>query len=369
MADYDVVLRNVDKTYPGGVRAVIDFNAVIEHGEFVAMLGPSGCGKTTTLRMIGGLEEVTSGSIEIHGEDVTDLPPSQRDTAMMFQSFALFPHRNVLENVEFSLKMQGVDAATRSRQAWEMIEMVGLGEYATRRPADLSGGQQQRVALARALISNPTLLLLDEPLGALDYSLRQTMMIELKRIQRDLEMTFIMVTHSQAEAMAMADKVIVMSDALIQQIGTSREIAESPRTRFVADFIGNNNLFDGVIKSRSGSIIFVEAGEQFYYVKAPDHMSDVQIGQQVTFSVRADLMHTGENGDMANSIEGVYVNTEYLGTLETDVFEIAPKKYVSVEQHRKLSDSVRSVGDREMISWGADAGILLAPPPALVGGG
>jgi len=178
-----------------------------------------------------------------------------------------------------------------------------------------------------------------------------------------------MVTHSQAEAMAMADKVIVMSDALIQQIGTSREIAESPRTRFVADFIGNNNLFDGVIKSRSGSIIFVEAGEQFYYVKAPDHMSDVQIGQQVTFSVRADLMHTGENGDMANSIEGVYVNTEYLGTLETDVFEIAPKKYVSVEQHRKLSDSVRSVGDREMISWGADAGILLAPPPALVGGG
>jgi putative spermidine/putrescine transport system ATP-binding protein len=359
MAEIDVILKNVDKTYPGGVRAVIDFNAEIERGEFVAMLGPSGCGKTTTLRMIGGLEEVTSGSIEIQGEDVTDLPPSKRDTAMMFQSFALFPHRNVLENVEFSLKMKGIEPQERARQAWEMVEMVGLGEFATRRPADLSGGQQQRVALARALISNPTLLLLDEPLGALDYSLRQTMMIELKRIQRDLEMTFIMVTHSQQEAMAMADKVIVMSDSLVQQIGTSREIAEAPRTRFVADFIGNNNLFDGVIKSRSGSIVFVESGEKLYYVRKPDYLPEVTIGQQVTFSVRADLMHTGENGEMANSIEGVYVNTEYLGTLETDVFEIAPQHYISVEQHRKLSDSMRKYGDRETISWGAESGILL----------
>jgi ABC-type Fe3+/spermidine/putrescine transport system ATPase subunit len=359
MADHDVVLTNVDKTYPGGVRAVIDFNAEIERGEFVAMLGPSGCGKTTTLRMIGGLEEVTSGTVFIQGEDVTDLPPSQRDTAMMFQSFALFPHRNVIENVEFSLKMKGIEPMERTRQAWEMVEMVGLKDFGMRRPADLSGGQQQRVALARALISNPTVLLLDEPLGALDYSLRQIMMIELKRIQRDLGMTFIMVTHSQQEAMAMADKVIVMSDSLVQQIGTSREIAEAPRTRFVADFIGNNNLFDGVIKSRSGSIVFVESGNQMYYVKAPAYMSDARVGQEVTFSVRADLMHTGDNGEMANTVEGTFVNTEYLGTLETDVFEIAPQHYVSVEQHRKLSDQVRTFGDREMISWGAEAGILL----------
>lgn len=264
MADYDVVLEGVDKTYPGGVRAVIDFNAEIEHGEFVAMLGPSGCGKTTTLRMIGGLEEVTAGKIFIKNEDVTDLPPSRRDTSMMFQSFALFPHRNVFQNVEFSLKMQGMGKDVRAPKVWEMIEMVGLKEFATRRPSDLSGGQQQRVALARALISNPTLLLLDEPLGALDYSLRQTMMFELKRIQRDLGLTFIMVTHSQQEAMAMADKVIVMSDALIQQTGTSRQIAEAPRTRFVAEFIGNNNLFSGVVKSRSGSIVFVESGENFF---------------------------------------------------------------------------------------------------------
>ena len=367
MADFDVVLQNVDKTYPGGVRAVIDFNVEIEKGEFVAMLGPSGCGKTTTLRMIGGLEEVTMGKIFIAGEDVTDLPPSQRDTSMMFQSFALFPHRNVQDNVEFSLKMQGIDKATRARQANEMIEMVGLTELATRRPADLSGGQQQRVALARALISNPTLLLLDEPLGALDYSLRQAMMIELKRIQRDLGITFIMVTHSQAEAMALADKVIVMSDALVQQIGSSREIAEAPQTKFVADFIGNNNLFQGVVKSQSGSIVFVESGANLFYVRRPENRQRVAIGEEVHFSVRADLMHVGEHGDMANKIVGTYANTEYLGTLETDVFEIAPGHYVSVEQHRKLSDKVYTMGDREVLSWGAEACILLEQPIAVRG--
>ncbi len=365
MADFDVVLTNVDKTFPGGVRAVIDFNAEIEKGEFVAMLGPSGCGKTTTLRMIGGLEEVTRGKIHIAGEDVTDLPPSQRDTSMMFQSFALFPHRNVQENVEFSLKMQGVDKNVRARQASEMIEMVSLTEMAGRRPAELSGGQQQRVALARALISNPTVLLLDEPLGALDYSLRQIMMVELKRIQRDLGITFIMVTHSQQEAMAMADKVIVMSDALVQQIGSSREIAESPQTKFVADFIGNNNLFKGVVKSMSGSIMFVESGSSLFYVRRPKDRARVTIGEEVFFSVRADLMHIGAHDDMANSIVGSYAHTEYLGTLETDVFEVGPDHFVSVEQHRKLSDKGYDMGDRETLSWGAEACILLDKPVAI----
>ncbi len=359
MADLDVVLTGVNKIYPGGVHAVIDFNAEIEHGEFVAMLGPSGCGKTTTLRMIGGLEETTTGTIWIQGEDVTDLPPKDRDTSMMFQSFALFPHRNVFQNVEFSLKMQGQPSEIRAPKVWEMIDMVGLKEFATRKPAELSGGQQQRVALARALISNPTLLLLDEPLGALDFSLRQTMMIELKRIQRDLGMTFIMVTHSQQEAMAMADKVIVMSDARVQQIGTSRQIAESPKTKFVAQFIGNNNLFSGTVKSKSGSIVFVEAGQHFYYVRVPEGYRHIDIGTQVDFSVRADLMHTGEHPDMANSVEGVYVNTEFLGTLETDVFEIAPGHYVSVEQHRKVEKRERRMGERQIISWPAEAGTLL----------
>ena len=360
MAENDVVLENVCKTFPGGTRAVIDFSAEIRHGEFVAMLGPSGCGKTTTLRMIGGLEEVTSGKIYIAGKDVTDLPPAHRDTSMMFQSFALFPHRTVFQNVEFSLKMKGVEKTARDRQVWAMLEMVGLSPLAGRRPRDLSGGQQQRVALARALISRPTVLLLDEPLGSLDYNLRQTMMVELKKVQRELGITFIMVTHSQAEAMSMADKVIVMSDAVIQQIGTSREVHESPRTKFVAEFIGNNNLFCGTIRSRSGSMLFIESLGQLLYIKIPEFIGKVPIGKRSWFSVRADLMHTGDNVGMANRIEGRFITSEFMGSLETDVFEVAPGHYIHVEQHRHRSERSYQMGDREILCWSAESGVLLA---------
>jgi putative spermidine/putrescine transport system ATP-binding protein len=175
MSQFDVVLTDVCKTFPGGINAVIDFSAEVAHGEFVAMLGPSGCGKTTILRMIGGLEEVTSGKIYLSDQDVTDLPPSHRDTAMMFQSFALFPHRTVFQNVEFSLKMRGQSQTERAKRVGEMLDLIGMADLADRFPRDLSGGQQQRVALARALISHPTVLLLDEPLGSLDFNLRQAM--------------------------------------------------------------------------------------------------------------------------------------------------------------------------------------------------
>ena len=359
MAEYDVVLEHVSKTFVGGVRAVIDFNAEIEHGEFVAMLGPSGCGKTTTLRMIGGLEEVTEGRIYIARQDVTDIPPTHRDTAMMFQNFALFPHRSVFQNVEFSLKMKGQSKDERARQVWEMLEMVELTEFAQRRPLELSGGQQQRVALGRALISRPTVLLLDEPLGSLDYNLRQSMMVELKKIQRELGITFIMVTHSQQEALSMADRVIVMSDAVIQQMGTSREIHESPRTRFVAEFIGNNNLFKGTITSRSGSIVFVDIDGQLFYVRVPDYVRQVPIGAEAYFSVRADLMRTGDHPQMANRLEGTYVTTEFMGSLETAVFEVAPGLFVHVEQHQTASDHHYEMGDRETICWSAESGVLM----------
>ena len=355
----DVALRSVSKTFDEGTRAVIDFSADFVHGEFVSMLGPSGCGKTTTLRMIGGLEDTTEGRIYIAGEDVTDLPPSRRDTAMMFQSFALFPHRTVFQNVEFSLKMKGMNPEERARRTWQMLEMVSLAELASRRPSDLSGGQQQRVALARALIGEPTVLLLDEPLGALDYNLRQQMMVELKKIQRETGITFVMVTHSQQEAMSMADKVIVMSDAVVQQIGTSREIYEHPRTKFVAEFIGNNNLLPGTIRSHSGSLVFIESFGQVFYVQAPGDGEVVPVGQDAWFSVRADLMATGARPDLANRIEGTYVTTEFLGSLETDVFEVAPNHYVHVEQHRSASDRSYDPGERETISWAANAGVLL----------
>jgi spermidine/putrescine transport system ATP-binding protein len=240
-----------------------------------------------------------------------------------------------------------------------MLEMVGLAGFATRRPRDLSGGQQQRVALARALISRPTVLLLDEPLGSLDFNLRQTMMIELKRVQRELNMTFIMVTHSQQEAMSLADKVIVMSDAVIQQIGTSREVHEQPRTKFVAEFIGNNNLFQGRIRSRSGSFVFVESLGQLLYVKVPPEVRHVPVGREVWFSVRADLMNTGHRDDVANRIEGKYIASEFLGSLETDVFEVAPGQYVHVEQHRHAQDHMYKVGERETLCWHAESGVLL----------
>jgi len=359
MPDYDVILENVYKTFDGDVQAVIDFNAQIEHGEFVALLGPSGCGKTTILRIIGGLEEVTSGRIYIAGNDVTDLPPSHRDTAMMFQSFALFPHRTVMQNVEFSLKMKGMSKDERAPLVWDMLGMVDLTELAQRRPSDLSGGQQQRVALARALIARPTVLLLDEPLGALDFNLRKSMMVELKKIQRDLGITFIMVTHSQQEALSMADNVIVMSDAVIQQIGSSREIAENPRTKFVAEFIGNNNIFGGVIKSRSGSIVFMESGEHVFYVRVPEHTRHVTIGRQAYFSVRADLMRTGDPNGMANQITGKYITTEFMGSLETDIFEVGDGLIVQIEQHRQASDRLYKMGEVETISWGAESGVLL----------
>ena len=240
-----------------------------------------------------------------------------------------------------------------------MLALVDLTDLADRYPRDLSGGQQQRVALARALISHPTVLLLDEPLGSLDFNLRQAMIVELKKIQRELGITFIMVTHSQQEALSMADKVIVMSDAVVQQIGTAREVYENPRTRFVAEFIGNNNLFKGTIKSQSGSIVFVEALGRLFYVRTQSEQAAAPIGQEAHFSVRADLMHAGDLPDMANHLEGTYVTTEFMGSLETDVFEAGPGLYVHVEQHRSATARQYTMGDPEVISWPADAGVLL----------
>ena len=358
--DLDVVLSDVCKTFPGDTKAVIDFNAEIEHGEFVAMLGPSGCGKTTTLRMIGGLEEVTSGKIFVTGKDVTELPPSQRDTSMMFQSFALFPHRTVFQNVEFSLKMRGHTQTERAKPVWDMLEMIDMSELADRFPRDLSGGQRQRVALARALISRPAVLLLDEPLGSLDFSLRQAMMVELKKIQQELGITFIMVTHSQQEALSMADKVIVMSDALIQQIGTSRDVYERPQTKFVAEFIGNNNLFSGTVRSRSGSLVILQKNDQLFYVTEHGFTKDISIGTEAFFCVRADKMHTKPEGDMANQITGKYLATEYIGSLETDVFETSDNQFIHVEQHRDSVARNFKVGQPVQIFWPVNEGVLLA---------
>jgi putative spermidine/putrescine transport system ATP-binding protein len=238
---FDVELIAVTKRY-GGTLAVDGISLRIPRASYCCLLGPSGCGKTTTLRMIAGHEAITDGDILINGENVSDLPPVARGTAMMFQSYALFPHLNCLDNVAFSLKMRGVAKAERHAKAREFLGLVHMADYAMRLPAQLSGGQQQRVALARALITRPKVLLLDEPLSALDPFLRIKVREELKRLQRELEITFIHVTHSQDEAMAMADLMVVMEDGVIRQAGAPREVFERPVNPFIARFIGGHNV-------------------------------------------------------------------------------------------------------------------------------
>jgi len=239
-----VELVALTKSYGPGKPAVDGINLRIARGSYCCLLGPSGCGKSTTLRMIAGHESVTAGDILLEDRNITDLPAAQRGTAMMFQSFALFPHLTALDNVAFSLKMKGVDKATRHKQAAELLERVAMGHLSQRKPAELSGGQQQRVALARALITQPKVLLLDEPLSALDPFLRIQMRAELRRWQKELGLTFVHVTHSQEEAMALADTMVVMNHGVIEQMGGPHDIYNRPLSEFVARFMGGHNVLD-----------------------------------------------------------------------------------------------------------------------------
>jgi putative spermidine/putrescine transport system ATP-binding protein len=258
-----VELISVSKRFASTV-AVDAINLKIPAGSYCCLLGPSGCGKTTTLRMIAGHEAATSGDILLGSQNVTDLPPAARGTAMMFQSYALFPHLSVIDNVAFALKMRGVEKATRHIKARKLLELVDMASFEKRLPAQLSGGQQQRVALARALITEPEVLLLDEPLSALDPFLRIRMRAELKRLQRELGITFIHVTHGQDEAMALADMIVLMHDGKIAQAGTPREVFNAPVNEFVAKFIGGHNIVD-----RAGKKFAVRSDRMDLQVKRP----------------------------------------------------------------------------------------------------
>jgi len=246
----------VTKSYDGITRAVDAIDMSIREGEFFSLLGPSGCGKTTTLRMIAGFETPTNGVIEVGGADVTHVPAHKRDMGMVFQNYALFPHRSVGENVAFGLRMRGMDRPTIARKVADALAQVELVGYEDRRPGQLSGGQQQRVALARAIVIEPRVLLCDEPLGALDKKLRQAMQFELKQLQRKLGLTMVFVTHDQEEALAMSDRIAVMNAGKVEQIGAPSDIYDRPSTRFVADFIGDTNLFRGeVIRDGGGKSV------------------------------------------------------------------------------------------------------------------
>ena len=239
-----IELIGVRKEFTGDVLAVEGADLSVADGELFAILGPSGSGKTTLLRLIAGFEQPTAGTIKLAGKDVTALPPAQRDTNTVFQQYALFPHMTVAQNVEYGLRVRGVGKPERRRRAAEALEMVRLAGYEARKPAELSGGQQQRVALARALVGRPRVLLLDEPLGALDLKLREQMQVELKAIQREVGITFVIVTHDQDEALTLCDRLVVLNNGRIEQIGPAREVYENPANPFVADFVGTSNMLD-----------------------------------------------------------------------------------------------------------------------------
>src|SRR6059036_547864 len=263
-------LISLTKDFPGGTIAVDDVNLHVDHGEYVVLLGPSGCGKTTTLRMIGGHEFPTEGDIVLDGQSLIGLPPHKRPTTTVFQHFALFPHRSVLDNVAFGLKMEKVPREERRRLAMEALEMVGLTELSHRKPRALSGGQQQRVALARVLVTKPKALLLDEPLGDLDRLLQLRMRVELRNLQRQLGLMFVHVTHNQEEALSMADRIVVMNEARIQQIADPLTIATKPATELVARFMGDNNIIRGRLAERDGDRLIIGNGHVLASVRVSD---------------------------------------------------------------------------------------------------
>jgi ABC-type Fe3+/spermidine/putrescine transport system ATPase subunit len=309
-------LIGVTKVFPGGTVAVEDFDLHVDHGEYVVLLGPSGCGKTTTLRMIGGHEFPTSGRILLDGKSLVNLPPHKRPTTTVFQHFALFPHRTVLQNVEFGLKMHGVAKGERRKRAMNSLEMVGLETLADRKPRELSGGQQQRVALSRVLVTQPKALLLDEPLGDLDRLLQLRMRVELRNLQRQLGLMFVHVTHNQEEALSMADRVVVMNEARIQQIGEPLMVATKPETELVARFMGDNNIIQGRLARRDGDRLVVDNGSVRASVRAPGDTRAV--GESLAVAVRAAAVTLDTNtpaGDELNTADCEIVFVEFLGDL------------------------------------------------------
>jgi len=364
-----VLLHNLTKSY-GDVTAVHGIALDIPAGSYCCLLGPSGCGKTSTLRMIAGHEAISAGSVHIDGVDVGEAPPARRPTAMMFQNYALFPHLNCLDNVAFSLRMKGMDRAGRHALARQSLELVHLADLAARMPAQLSGGQQQRIALARALITNPHVLLLDEPLSALDPFLRVRMRGELRRLQRDLGITFVHVTHSQQEAMSVADIVVVMNEGRIEQCAAPREVFNRPASSFVARFIGGHNIIEGRLRDGDGHAFHLDAPGQASIVGPldgspgdPARGAPARRGDSARVALRADLVHVSPRDappSQPNSIAATVSSVEYHGavvTLELDVPGCA--EFSATVAEGEFYRSPVAVGDAVVASWNTDAVHLL----------
>jgi ABC-type Fe3+/spermidine/putrescine transport system ATPase subunit len=344
-------LVDLTKVFPGGTVAVEDFTLHIDHGEYVVLLGPSGCGKTTTLRMIGGHEFPTAGEILLDGQSLVDLPPHKRPTTTVFQHFALFPHRSVLDNVEFGLKMHGDEKAERRRRSLEILEMVGLRGLADRKPRQLSGGQQQRVALARVLVTKPKALLLDEPLGDLDRLLQLRMRVELRNLQRQLGLMFIHVTHNQEEALSMADRIVVMHAARIQQVGDPLTISTKPENELVATFMGDNNIVRGTVAERDGDRLVVgdDHGLRVSVRAQGDHRG---VGAAASVAFRAAAVQIDRpSAEGMNQADCEIVFVEYLGDLVKLHLSAGGQRMLAKVPGERYPELRGSEGKTLRISW------------------
>ena len=375
MAEVSLELKEIKKSFTEGEAVLDNISLEISKGEFITLLGSSGCGKTTTLRIIAGLEQPDAGSVWLDGREVTGLEPNQRDVNTVFQNYALFPHMNVAENIGYGLKLKKVPKSEIRKKVSQMLELVQLEGYEKRKPSELSGGQKQRVAIARALVNNPKVLLLDEPLGALDLQLRRAMQIELKHLQKKLGITFIYITHDQEEAINMSDRIAVMRDGRIEQIGTPDEIYNHPKTSYVATFVGNANILHGVAESIQGQNAIVKIGNDKVIVKLETSQQDTKdtgakhhltAGENVTLAVRSEnillqeaaaIGDTGtDNGDtvdisVAGGISDIH-DTNSISGLQATVTE----KNFAGGQLRvtlKLSDGTQLIASR----YGIDASV------------
>ncbi|MFD7434503.1 ABC transporter ATP-binding protein [Streptomyces sp. NPDC059861] len=350
----DVRLSGISKTY-GSFTAVHPLDLTVPQGSFFALLGASGCGKTTTLRMIAGLEEPSGGTVSLGDQDVTALPPYKRPVNTVFQSYALFPHLDIYENVAFGLRRRGVKAV--KKQVDEMLDLVQLGEQARKKPHQLSGGQQQRVAVARALINHPKVLLLDEPLGALDLKLRRQMQLELKRIQTEVGITFIHVTHDQEEAMTMADSVAVMNAGRVEQLGAPAELYENPRTTFVANFLGTSNLIEAEVDTKAGDEIVVKAGGGKLTLPAGRCTASTETGGKVLVGVRPEkisLVHADDAGEIPagrNRVTGKIADASFIGVSTQYVVDSAVCPEFAVYVQNVERDGRLTPGADVVLHW------------------
>ncbi|PJI06900.1 MULTISPECIES: ABC transporter ATP-binding protein [Clostridium] len=360
--EYMIRLLNVVKSF-GGQTAVDNISADVKRGEFLTLLGPSGCGKTTTLRMIAGFEEPTSGQIILDGDDVSNKNPYERDVNTVFQNYALFPHMNIFNNIAFGLKIRKAPKEKVKEKVMEALDLVQLNGFEKRYPKQLSGGQKQRIAIARAIVNSPKVLLLDEPLGALDLKLRKQMQFELKHLQRKLGITFIYVTHDQEEALTMSDRIAVMSKGKIEQIGTPDEIYERPKTKFVADFIGETNIFEGKIKENNGveAEALVGGSEIIKVIDEKTILSQFKKDNTVYVAVRPERMKLSYDKNQSdNIVKGKIKERVFVGSINRTIVVLNSGKEIIVNEPAADTLKLENGKENVFVYWKSKDGVVIS---------